>query len=125
MIERIHAMVDRAGTLPPVVHLRQRRFDEAFAQGAYGGACRGVYDTYAQACQAAPPSLPLGYDNAGAAALYRDRIERVFPSDYPAMLWLEKAFAQGVRHVFDLGGHVGVSYYAYQRYLRYPEGISW
>lgn len=125
MIERLHTMVDRAVSLPGIAQLRMRRFDEAFSKGAYGGACRGVFETYAQAVQAAPSSLPLGYDNPDAAALYRDRIERVFPSDYPAMLWLQKAFADQARHILDLGGHVGISYYAYQRYMAYPEGMTW
>lgn len=125
MIERLHALVDRAVSLPVIAQLRMRRFDEAFSQGAYGGVCRGVFDTYEEAVRAAPSSLPLGYDNPNAAALYRDRIERVYPSDYPAMHWLQKAFEAQVRRIFDLGGHVGISYYAYRRYLAYPEGMSW
>lgn len=125
MIERLHAIVDRTVALPGVLHLRKRRFDDAFAKGSYGGVCRGVYDSYAQAREAAPPTLPLGYDNPDAAALYRDRIERVFPSDYPMMFWLQKALRDGARDVFDLGGHVGISYYAYQRYLAYPQGMRW
>jgi len=57
--------------------------------------------------------------------MYRDRLTRIHPSDYPVMLWLQKAFAEGARVIFDLGGHVGVAYYAYQQVLSFPSEISW
>jgi len=41
------------------------------------------------------------------------------------LLWLGKAFADGATRVFDLGGHVGIAYYAYRRYLDYPAALSW
>mgnify|MGYP003674545339 FL=1 len=104
---------------------QQEQFDRAFEQGQYAGLCRGVFDSHAAAAAAAPSSLPLGYDHEQAASMYRDRIRKIFPADYPMIYWLGRAFAGGARQVFDLGGHVGVSYYAYQRYLRYPEGLRW
>jgi len=100
-------------------------FDRQFEAGQYAGLCRGVFQTQAQAAAAAPSSLPLGYDHDGPASMYRDRLKRVFPSDYPMIYWLGRAFGRGATRVFDLGGHVGVSYYAYQRYLRFPDKITW
>jgi putative methyltransferase (TIGR04325 family) len=125
MLEKIHRAVERAARWPGVYQLRRSRFDHGFARGGYGGVCRGIFASYEEAAAAAPRSLPLGYDNPQAAAMYRDRITQVFPSDYPMMLWLAKMLDSGVRRVFDLGGHVGISYYAYQQFLSYPQGLSW
>ncbi|MFL6625705.1 MAG: methyltransferase, TIGR04325 family [Vitreoscilla sp.] len=126
MRTRLHDMLDGALELPGLAGWRRRRFDAAFASGHYGGHFRGVHRTRA-ACEAAMPTttLPAGYDNAGMAAMYRDRLDRVYPGDYPMLMWLGKAFAAGATRVFDLGGHVGVAYYAYRRYLDYPAALSW
>jgi putative methyltransferase (TIGR04325 family) len=125
MSDRLHQMLDGALSVPGIRHWRIRRFDRAFSGGRYGGTCRGVYATYQQAVAAVPDTMPFGYDHDAPAGLYRDRLERVFPSDYAMMHWLDKAFDDGARRIFDLGGHVGVSYYAYQKYLRFPEALSW
>lgn len=125
MLDQINSVLNRVFMLPGIAHWRKHRFDKAFSHGTYGGHCRGVFQSHEQAARAAPPTLPLGYDNPSAASMYRDRLDRIFPSDYPAMLWLQKAFADNVRHVFDLGGHVGVGYYAYQKHMTYPEGLTW
>lgn len=85
-----------------------QRFEAAFAQGHYGGVFHGVYASAAEATAAAPASRPLGCDHDGPAAMYRDRLDRVFPSDYPMMLWLDRALRAGATRVFDLGGHVGL-----------------
>ena len=68
---------------------------------------------------------PLGYDNPAAAAMYVERTRKTYPTDYPVMFWLQKLLAQGFTSVFDLGGHIGVSYYAYRRYLTYPSTLRW
>jgi len=125
MSKRLHQMLDRALNAPGFKQWRKSRFDADFNRAAYGGICRGVFKTYEEAVKSAPASLPLGYDHEAPAAMYGDRLDRVFPSDYPMMLWLERAFADGASRVFDLGGHVGVSYYAYQKYLAYPNNLAW
>jgi putative methyltransferase (TIGR04325 family) len=125
MLERVHKLVDRAFSLPVVLDWRKNRFKQAFEAGDYGGACYGIYESYAQAAAAAPDTLPLGYDNPETAAMYRDRLDRIFPSDYAMMLWLRLALADGARRIFDLGGHVGVGYYAYQKHVTFPEELTW
>ncbi|HEX3139893.1 MAG TPA: methyltransferase, TIGR04325 family [Rhizobacter sp.] len=111
--------------MPGLAQWRQSRFNRSFEAGQAIGTCRGVFDTLAQAAAAAPTTRPLGYDNNDAAAMYRDRLSRVYPSDYAMMLWLQNAFADGVRSVFDLGGHIGLAYYAYQRVVAFPQDVSW
>ena len=52
-------------------------------------------------------------------------IPQVHFSDYPSVFWLNKALSEGMRTVFDLGGHVGIKYYAFRRMLGYPEDLRW
>jgi len=86
---------------------------------------RGVFDTFAAAQASIPPVAASGYDNAESADLYRERTRRVFINDYPMIHWLGRLLADGARRVFDIGGHIGIAYYAYQKYLSYPAGIRW
>jgi putative methyltransferase (TIGR04325 family) len=46
------------------------------------------------------------------------------PRDYPILFWLARAFRQS-KTLIDLGGNVGHEYYAYRRFIRYPEGLKW
>ena len=41
------------------------------------------------------------------------------------MWWLERAFRDGATRVLDIGGSVGVHFYAYQRYFEMPQALSW
>jgi putative methyltransferase (TIGR04325 family) len=86
---------------------------------------RGVYSSFSDALQSIPVTRPTGYDNSASAELYRDRTRRVFLYDYPMMFWLSRLFACGNTSVFDLGGHIGIAYYAYQRCVDYPDGVRW
>ena len=90
-----------------------------------GNAYWGVYATYEEALAAIPPGVTTGYDSAAAADLYEDRLTRLEASDYPAMFWLSRLLARGMRSIVDLGGHVGVSYYAFARHLDYPDDLRW
>jgi len=58
------------------------------------------------------------------AHLYDDRIGKAFPSDYPVLFWLARLLPE-LTSVFDWGGHIGVSYYTYQKYLDLPERLEW
>jgi len=125
MTGRVQRTLEAVGGLPGLRQLRKSRFDAAFASSQRIGCCRGVYETAAQAAGHAPATRPLGYDNEDAAGMYRDRLSRVFSSDYPMMLWLQKTFTAGARSVYDLGGHIGLAYYAYQRHVTFPLDVSW
>ncbi|HEY4293672.1 TIGR04325 family methyltransferase [Luteibacter sp.] len=86
---------------------------------------RGVYPTFDEAQASIPLANTSGYDNTESADLYRDRTHRVFINDYPMIYWLGRWFAEGARNVFDLGGHIGIAYYAYQKLIVYPQGLRW
>lgn len=66
---------------------------------------------------------PVGYDNDQAAGYYREFLDRVAANDYAVMFWLRQILQSG--RLFEVGGHVGVAYYAYQRYLTHPTGLEW
>lgn len=83
----------------------------------------GSFDTFAAAEAAAPASMPVGYDNAEAAkTLYSHQI---YFWDYPALFWIERSLEDGMRSFFDLGGHVGIKYYAFRRVANYPAELRW
>ncbi len=84
----------------------------------------GIYPDFESASRDIPSTRLIGYDNeASALRLAHDRF-RIFPFDYPVMLWLQKLLPE-CRLVFDLGGNVGTSYFGYQKYLQYPENLTW
>lgn len=89
----------------------------------------GVYDSYADALAAAQAlstrTLPATYDTDAAGRMYRSHLRSIRVSDYPLVYWMARLFAEGHRHVFDLGGHIGVSYYGFQPYLDYPPDMTW
>lgn len=89
----------------------------------------GVFDRYsdaqAQAIALSSVRLPASYDVADAAKKYRMQLQQVRSCDYAAMFWLERMLAAGVRKVFDLGGHIGLAYYGFGRYLDLPADIEW
>jgi putative methyltransferase (TIGR04325 family) len=112
---------------PVVRAVRRRRYDALFARSTGGGAFRGAFSSFAEAARSAPGAAPLGYDVQAAGEMYRDRMDRVFPSDYPVLFWFRDILrtSPALAQVMDLGGHVGITYYAYRRYLAFPAGLHW
>lgn len=84
----------------------------------------GVYESFASARRELPDNP--GFNLRALANEHVDvRTKRVFEYDYPVMWWLQKAFDLGAMAILDIGGSVGVHYYAYRRYLEMPAGLSW
>ena len=116
-----------AAELPGIRNLAEPLYRRQFLRFRRpGNACYGVFGTYAEA-RALAQSLeaPASYDIEDAGRLYRERLERVVVSDYPSIYWLSRLLAAGERKVFDLGGHIGISYYGFRRYIAYPAGLQW
>jgi putative methyltransferase (TIGR04325 family) len=126
MMYRAHRAIERMTGWPILQQVLRSRYEKSFAANrGPKHMFRGVFDTFDAAQASAPATQPLGYDNPAAAAMYMDRTRKTFPTDYPVMFWLQKLLADGCTRVFDLGGHIGVSYYAYRRYLDYPAALRW
>jgi putative methyltransferase (TIGR04325 family) len=85
---------------------------------------RGVYASFEEATKMAPKNRPIGYDNPESAKMFVENYRIINPCDYPALFWLKQAL-DGATSLFDLGGNVGISFYSYQKYLRYPPGFAW
>jgi len=103
-------------------YLVDLEYNRRFTQ--WPGAYRGVFGSFEEARRSAPAKGRVGYDHTELARLYDSRLDRAFPSDYPLLFWLQQLVPQ-VSSVFDWGGHIGVSYYAYARYLKLPPQLRW
>ena len=84
----------------------------------------GVHATFADAEAAIPAGRRVGYDHDLLAGMYRNRMDKACQSDYAVLFWL-RDLLDGRTHLFDFGGHVGVSYYGWRNYLAYPPGMRW
>lgn len=105
---------------PAIMRAKRRHFLSSEGHAAYFG----VFDSF-HAARAWLPASPE-FNHAALAKDYVEvRAKRVFGYDYPVMWWLEKAFRSGATRVLDIGGSVGVHYYAYQHYLAMPPNIQW
>ncbi len=104
--------------------MRAVAFEPIFANAKQMSLYRGVYRSFSEAVASAPKTKPVGYDNPEPAAMYDDRQSRVYPEDYPVMFWLA-SILRGERRVLDVGGHVGIAFYAYEPYIQYPNDLAW
>ena len=125
LVHHAPRMADRLGRLAPDAPWRrwsERHARRRFAANLDQNLFLGVYDSFDDAVRDAPATRPVGYDNAASADLYTPT---VYPYDYPAMFWLTRAFADGMRTVFDLGGHIGLKYFAFRRHMPFPDLLRW
>lgn len=90
-----------------------------------GNQYYGAFDCFQAALAAVPSNVPNTYDTKAAGRMYRGLLDELRLGDYPALYWLARLFADAQTRVFDLGGHIGIVYYAYRRYLEYPSQVRW
>ncbi|NDK38765.1 methyltransferase, TIGR04325 family [Pseudoxanthomonas gei] len=123
---KLRHIANEAAELPGLKLLGKPVYLRMFRRPYHGGnSYFGRYSSYPEAKAATPPSLPSTYAYAGTSDMYRDQHQRIRVSDYPLVYWLTTLLAQGQRRIFDLGGHNGVSYYGFKRYLQYPADMQW
>lgn len=122
---RIRRIVKEIRELPGISVLARPWVRGRFRAHRRGNAYFGVYASYADARADIPASLPADYDTDAAAGLYEDRLTTIETSDYPALFWLRQLIDAGERRIVDLGGHVGLSYYAFNRFIAYPADLRW
>jgi putative methyltransferase (TIGR04325 family) len=112
-----------AWRLPVMGRVLELDYDRSFAR-CPPGRFRGVYKNFAEAEASLPPGARVGYDHAELAGMYRNRMEKANQSDYAVLFWLRDILDEQ-SFVFDVGGHVGVSYHGWRSYLRYRPGMRW
>ena len=110
-------------TVPVLKTILAAYYERVFATSG-SGMFRGVYGSFDEASNAAPRTKSLGFDHKETTTLYEDRLTRIFPEDYPVLFWLRPILQPG-SSVFDFGGHRGVHFYAYAKYLEYPVDLKW
>ncbi len=123
---KLRRIANEAAELPLLRQLARPLYRRMF-QRPYrnGNAYFGRYDSHAAALRDAPRTLPSSYDQPDAAGMYRDRHGRIRVSDYPAVFWMSRLLTGGQRRIFDLGGHIGVSYYGFRGHIGYPDDLEW
>jgi len=100
--------------------IRLHRHEKYFKSTAGYAAHRGVYKTFSEASASAPANRNVGDHSIE----YLDRIARVFPYDYPVLYWMH-TFIDTITTVLDIGGNIGVHFWAYKAYLTYPSTFRW
>jgi len=94
-----------------------------------GNIYHGIYSSYDEALldaeRLSSEDLPATYDVDKATIMYRQQLHRLRACDYPAMYWIDQLIGDGARRVFDLGGHIGLAFYGFGRYIDYPSGLIW
>lgn len=108
---------------PLVSRVRRGRFLSSEGSGSH----HGVFSSFAEARRHLPQrGGAAGFEQAPLVDEYVGlRSHKVFAYDYPVMWWLRRAFEQGATRVLDIGGSVGVHYYAYGHFIRMPTGLGW
>jgi putative methyltransferase (TIGR04325 family) len=84
----------------------------------------GVYDRRELAEAAAASYGKNGYDNQESADLYRFMM-RMTPHDYPALYWISRSLSEGMTSVFDVGGAIGIKFYAFRDHLAGWPALRW
>jgi putative methyltransferase (TIGR04325 family) len=84
----------------------------------------GVYPDFKTAQRAIPADRLVGYDNPAGSRRNAHDLFRVFPMDYPILFWLSRLLPN-CSLLFDWGGNIGISYFAFRKHLRYPPQLTW
>ncbi|SFN38833.1 methyltransferase, TIGR04325 family [Variovorax sp. OV329] len=123
-ITRLRHLVRQVADSPLARSARINEHCKYFLSEAGAGSYHGLYSNFAQARAALPASNEFNQDSL-ADEYINIRSNQIFSYDYPILWWLRLALASGARRVLDLGGSVGVHYYAYARYMEMPEDLAW
>jgi putative methyltransferase (TIGR04325 family) len=110
--------------MPGIKQLRRMKFDREFLHHPYARQFAGVYATFEEALAHAPKQKPTSFDNVESAERYKNKMALDI-YDHPAMFWILQSFCDGLTAVADIGGSVGMKFYAFGQYLRFPEPLKW
>lgn len=118
-------LIKNAKDIGPVKQYRKKAYDKKFESNRDLNLFRGVFSSFKAADQAANACPKSGsYDNQDSAKMYKTMAAKLFPHDYPNLFWLENK-REEINTVYDFGGHFGMKYYAYKKYLKKHETLNW
>jgi putative methyltransferase (TIGR04325 family) len=110
--------------LPVLKPLFRWRYRQAFRSQRGTDAWLGDFPSFSAAADAAPTTSPTGYATVDSAAMYDYMMARPSMRDYSVLFWLERVLSS-VASVFDVGGHVGIKYYAFRDFLETGATLQW
>ena len=122
---KLRLIANEVAELPLVRGIAKPIYRRLFQHPSQHNSYYGAFDSFAQALANVPPTRASNFNNEEATRWYNDRHHQIRVSDYPVIYWLSQLFAAGQVSLFDLGGHTGVSYYGFRRYLAYPDRLRW
>ena len=111
--------------LPGIVHVRRLYHKTRFFHGG-GDYVRfwGAFETAEAARKHLADECPSNYAEADLTEVNRESFLQVHLFDYPIIFWLNKIQGE-YKSLIDFGGHIGVKYYAYEKFLPHLQGINW
>ena len=83
---------------------------------------RVPYHSFAEAGSVAA-TKPVGYERC-RSNIYIGDAEGLLPGDYAILFWLQQILPL-TSQLFDYGGNIGVTYYAYSPYIQIPPRLRW
>jgi putative methyltransferase (TIGR04325 family) len=111
-------------SLPLIKQWRRELINKKFKNNTNAQLFNGVFESFEAAIASAPSTRPKGYDNPDSASLYLRRLY-VDEYDYPAMFWVQKSLEEGMNTFVDVGGSIGIKYYAFEKFIKYPKSFLW
>ncbi len=115
--------------LPGLYHLRRAYYRRAFFHPNHhrGSRCWGTYENFA-AAEAEARRL-FGKADYDEPRIVKNSLEVFMATnlfDWPVIFHLDRAIRErGAMSVVDFGGHIGVKYYAFRPFLKFPPGFRW
>lgn len=124
LVQTLRGAVDSFSRWPVVRGITDRQALESFIANRDQNLFYGVYERWEEAEAAAASYGKSGYDNQESADLYKFMM-RIAPHDYPALYWISRSLSEGATSVFDVGGAIGIKFYAFKEHLSAWPGLRW
>jgi putative methyltransferase (TIGR04325 family) len=105
-----------------ILRLRSRRWSQSLLELAL--AYRNTFPSFAEAQSSASKYIAAGHEHPDEIRYHTSIADSIRESDYPVLFHLAPIIAN-LRRIFDLGGHVGNLFYAYQHKLCFPSNMTW
>lgn len=105
-----------------ILRLRSQRWSHSLLESAL--AYRNTFPSFAEAQSSASKYIAAGHEHPDEIRYHTSIVDSIRESDYPLLFHLAP-IAANVRRVFDLGGHVGNLFYAYQHKICLPPNLIW
>lgn len=112
---------------PGIQHLRRARYRRNFFSRRAKARFWGIYGTREDAISEATRQFgKADYDEPSIVNNSINVFMAVNLFDWPALFYLNKAIQEnGARSIVDVGGHIGVKYYAFRSLLNFPTDFRW